>query len=272
MSKWPVVAGVVGGLTAAVAVNELLGKPVPFLRWSFVRMMLGMKTLTTEWQVGDGREEAVAKFVTATARAGDVDHVIDTIDDFAYKQSFLINVGDKKGAILDEALERRRPTRVLEVGAYVGYSALRIARRLAEGAHVYTVEFNAANASIARRIIEHAGMQDRITVIVGSLGDDGKTIDKLRDEHAFTDGHIDFVFLDHDKEVYLSDLHLLLDTGWLKPGSVVMADNVGFPGVPDYKQYMANQQGERWETREHSSFVEYQSVIKDLVLESVLLN
>jgi hypothetical protein len=39
----------------AVAVNELAGKPVPFLRPSFLRMTLNMRELTTRWQVGDGR-------------------------------------------------------------------------------------------------------------------------------------------------------------------------------------------------------------------------
>ena len=28
-----------------------LGKSVPFFRWSFLRMLLGMKTLTKNWQI-----------------------------------------------------------------------------------------------------------------------------------------------------------------------------------------------------------------------------
>ena len=39
------------------------GRRLPFLRWSFVRMGLGLKHLTTHWQVGDGREEALADHV-----------------------------------------------------------------------------------------------------------------------------------------------------------------------------------------------------------------
>jgi hypothetical protein len=41
---------------AAITVNELVGKPVPFLRWSFLTMMLRGRHLLREWQVGDGRE------------------------------------------------------------------------------------------------------------------------------------------------------------------------------------------------------------------------
>ena len=36
------------------------GKKVPFLRWSFWRMLIGMKHLLKDWQVGDGREEKAA--------------------------------------------------------------------------------------------------------------------------------------------------------------------------------------------------------------------
>ncbi len=261
----------VGLGSAAVAVNELLGKPVFFLRWSVIRMALGARSLMKDWQVGDGREQKVADLVVSNARAGDVDHAIQLIDEFGYRQSFLMNVGDEKGEILDAALRRSGAKRVLEVGAYVGYSALRIARQLPSDGRVYSVEFSAANAALARRIIEHAGMGERSTIVVGHLGDGGKTLAHLRDECGFAAETLDFVVLDHDKDVYLSDLLLLLDAGWLHPGSVVVADNVRFPGAPEYRAYMEKQEGSLWETREHESHVEYQSLVPDLVLESTLV-
>src|SRR5687767_8251642 len=46
---------------AAITVNELVGKPVPFLRWSFLTMMLRGRHLLREWQVGDGRETALER-------------------------------------------------------------------------------------------------------------------------------------------------------------------------------------------------------------------
>ena len=63
----------------------------------------------------------------AEARQGDLDDVIRVIDDFAYHRSFLINVGDEKGEILDAAIRRTQPRRLLELGTYCGYSALRMA-------------------------------------------------------------------------------------------------------------------------------------------------
>ena len=258
-------------LTAgAVAANEAAGKPVPFLRWSFLRLLAGLKHLTKEWQVGDGREDAAVSYVEQNARHGDLDDVIATIDRFARTQSVLINVGDEKGEILDAAMRSVKPSFVLELGTYVGYGALRLARSAPE-ARVVSVEFLPANAALARRVIAHAGVSDRVTVVEGSIGDGGRTVEHLRTVVGLGPGQLDAVFLDHAKEHYLADLHTIEDSGWLHPGSVVVADNVGFPGAPDYKAYMQEMEGTRYRTVEHETHVEYQAVIKDLVLESTFL-
>src|SRR5258708_1124700 len=82
-----------------------------------------------------------------------------------------------------------------------------------------------AGAGGAGRIWGHGGVGDRVSVGVGSVGDGGKTIAALSDEHGFAPGSLDFVFIDHDKAAYLPDLELILDAGWLHSGSVVVADN-----------------------------------------------
>lgn len=255
-------------LGVAIAGNEIGGKPLPFLRWSFLRMALGMKHLLTDWQVGDGREEALAEYVVTHARPGDVEDVIRLIDHFGRNHSFLINVGDEKGEILDRAVDRVRPHRLLELGTYCGYSALRIARRMPPDAHLFSVEFNSANADIARRIFAHAGIADRVTVVLGTLGDGGQTVRTLREKHGLVNGSLDFVFIDHDKDAYLPDLMRIEGEGWLHPGSVVVADNVKFPGAPAYQSYMTDHEGTLWRTVEHHAHVEYQTLLKDLVLES----
>jgi catechol O-methyltransferase len=245
-------------------------KQVPFFRWSFWRMLFGMKHLTTEWQVGDGREARLADYVVAKARRGDAADVVRVIDEFAWNESFLINVGDEKGRILDDAVGKARPGLVLELGTYCGYSSLRMAAA-APSARIVSIEFNAANAEIARRIHEHAGVGARVTVVVGTLGDGGTTIAALNAAHGFAKGAVDLVFVDHAKEVYLADLHRILEQGWLRQGALVVADNIKFPGAPDYLAYMKQQEGKTWRTAEHETHVEYQSMIKDLVLVSEYL-
>lgn len=251
--------------------TEIGGKRVPVLRWSFVRMMLGMKRLTTEWQVGDGREEALRAYVLENARAGDLDDVIATIDEFCYQRSFMINVGDEKGALLDDAVRRVAPKLILELGTYCGYSALRMARVMPEGARIVSIEFRAENADIARAIWRHAGIEDRATVVVGTLGDGGATLDALAADHGFGPGAVDLVFLDHDKDAYVPDVQRLLERGWLHAGSVLVADNIKVPGAPAYRAYMREREGTTWRTVEHKAHVEYQTMIGDLVLESEYL-
>ncbi len=244
-----------------------LKRRIPLLRWSVWRMGAGARKFQTTGQFGDGREAAAVDYVLQHARAGDVDDVLATIDKFAYEKSVLINVGDEKGELLDAAVRRANPAVALELGTYVGYSAMRIARG-APNAKVYSVEFAEANAANARRIWDHAGVADRVTCVVGTIGDDGRTLNALATEHGFAYGTVDFVFIDHDKAAYLADLLSILERGWLHPGSIVVADNVGWPGAPKYREYMRDQQGKLWNTVEHQSHVEYQSLLSDLVLES----
>ena len=242
----------------------------PFLRWSFWRLIFGMKHLTRYWQVGDGREARLAEYVLTRARRGDPADVIRVIDEFCYNKSFLINVGDEKGRILDAAVVQARASRILELGTYCGYSALRMAVA-APSARITSIEFSAANAEIARRILEHAGVSGRVTVVVGTLGDGGRTLETLRSAHGFGAGSVDLVFIDHDKKVYVSDLQLILQQGWLHPGSLVVADNVKFPGAPEYRAYMSVNEGKLWRTVTHEAHVEYQSLLKDYVLVSEYL-
>jgi catechol O-methyltransferase len=247
-----------------------LKQRLPFLRWSFLRLAVGARNISTTGQIGDGREAAAVDYVLANASKGDIDSVLATIDEFAYEQSFLINVGDEKGALLDTAVTRANPTLALELGTYVGYGALRIARAAPE-AKVYSVELAEANAGNARRIWEHAGVGDRITCVVGTIGDGGKTLDALAAAPGFGAGALDLVFIDHDKSAYLTDLQSIVDRAWLHTGSIVVADNVKMPGAPKYRAYMQEQQGKGWNTIEHKTHGEYQTLVADLVLESEYL-
>jgi catechol O-methyltransferase len=249
-------------------VSELGGRRLPFLRWSILRMLVSIRKLTTEWQVGDGREEALAEYVLTRARTGDLEDVIRTIDEFCYGRSFMINVGDEKGEILDATVRRTGPRLVLELGTYCGYIALRIARTMGPDARLVSLEFNPANAEIARRIWDHAGVGERLTVVVGTLGDGGATTDRLESEHGFAAASLDLVFIDHAKEEYVPDLERIVARGWLHPGSVVVADNIKLPGAPDYRAHMRAAEGRQWRSVEHSTHAEYQTLLKDIVLES----
>jgi predicted O-methyltransferase YrrM len=73
-------------------------------------------------EVNDTRDQIYAsrplllEYVLKNSRPGDIQNVIDTIDNFARTQQWLMNIGDKKGEILDNTVRSRQPKTVLELG------------------------------------------------------------------------------------------------------------------------------------------------------------
>jgi len=123
-------------------------------------------------------------------------------------------IGPERGKFLDEAVKRHGPRRVLEVGTFVGYSAIRMARLLGPGGRIICVEIDPGRAEIAKRNAERAGLGEVIDVRVG---DAKKVIPTLP-------GEFDLVFLDADKSEYWSYLKLVEPK--IRSGGVVVADNV----------------------------------------------
>ena len=52
------------------------------------------------------------------------------------------------------------------------------------------------------------------------------------------------------------------------PGLGSGRDNVKFPGAPKYRAYMKQAEGIKWHSVEHSTHAEYQTLLKDIVMES----
>lgn len=210
---------------------------------------------------GDGREERCLEHVRASAPEGDARAVLAAIDAFGREIDMLINIGDVKGKILSDALNARRPARALELGAYVGYSAIRAGVALREWNGTLTsVEISEENAVIARAMVAHAGLSSTVSIVVGTVA--GGALDGA--------APFDFVLLDHDKYFYLSDQQRLLRAGLLSPSAVVVADNCGVPGAPEYVAYMRGEGRALWDTVEHETSLEYLDAIPDRVLVSTL--
>lgn len=84
-------------------------------------------------------------------------------------------------------------TRILEFGTLAGYSTIWLARALAEGGRLVTLEADADYAEVARANVERAGLGDLVDVRVGPALD---TLPALAAEGA---GPFDLVFIDADK-------------------------------------------------------------------------
>ncbi|MBN3300088.1 COMT methyltransferase, partial [Amia calva] len=196
------------------------------------------------------RPQRLLAHVQKHATLRDPASVITTIDHFCRHREWAMNVGDEKGAILDSVVLEANPGTVLELGTYCGYSAVRIARLLAPGTRMFTLEFNPASAKIARQVIAWAGLEDKVTLLEGASGE---LIPQMKEK--FGVDKFDLVFLDHWKDRYLPDTHLLEDCGLLRIGSVLLADNVICPGTPDYLQYVRS--SPRYDSRYFKSHLEY---------------
>jgi len=211
---------------------------------------------------GTSTEQQMLKFVIQHAKQGDVNSVVTTIDDYAWQNRWMMNVGDEKGALLDTIFKEVNPKTALELGSYSGYSACRQGRWLKEGGKLITIEFNPANADVAEKIIEYAGMTGKVKLIRGDTKD---VIPQLKSKHGVDT--FDFVFIDHWKDVYLRDIKLLEEHDLLRKGSVIVADNVVFPGAPDYLAYVRNTP--RYKSFFYEAHLEYTKNMKDGLEKSI---
>lgn len=122
----------------------------------------------------------------------------------------------------------------LELGTYVGYSAIATARRLPPGGKLYGIDPNAMHVQVAREMIQHAGLSDKVEIIQGVLE---TSIPELRNRGVQA---VDYTLIDHVSNFFLKDLLILQNSGLLRKGSVVVADNVLLPGAPDYRKFVTS--------------------------------
>lgn len=196
---------------------------------------------------GDQREFYASKYVREHAPHNDPDALLFALEEFDLRWTML-HLGSEKGDYLDRAVRevivRSRispcPVRALEIGAYIGYSAIRIGRLLATEAHpgstLVSVEQNEDNAGYAREHVHYAGLSEIVTVLHSRIeecfddeidGDATATPFRNNSLQDDSNGPYDLVFLDHRKPFYLRDLKLLESKGVIDPSvTVVVADNV----------------------------------------------
>ncbi len=163
-------------------------------------------------------ERRALAYVRTHAMPGDPQSDLDTLDAFGRHHDFLMNVGDQKGVILDKAMGAANAKRVVELGCFCGYSAVRIARLLPDDGELISIEPKAEYLNVARDVVEFAGLSDKVRFLAGTASEVLPTLE----------GSFDLVFIDHVKEAYLPDLELIEAKHLITPGSIVVADNVGY--------------------------------------------
>lgn len=143
------------------------------------------------------------------------------------------NVGRAKGRVIRRLIDRHRPTRAVELGSLLGYSAILIAGSLPPRGRLVAIEQNAYLAKFVKANVETAGLARRVKVVVGEA---------LR-VIPLLSGRFDFVLIDAAKEDYLDYLRQLEPK--LLPGAVIVADNTGVfrRDVAPYLEYVRSAGG-----------------------------
>lgn len=121
--------------------------------------------------------------------------------------------GHLQGRLLAMLTAMIKPRRVLELGAFTGYSALCLAENLGEGCELHTVEVDDEMADHLTELFATSPGGDRITL---HIGDACEVIPTLS-------GTWDLVYVDANKRDYVAYLDLLIPR--MSPGGFILADN-----------------------------------------------
>ena len=108
----------------------------------------------------------------------------------------------------------KKPLRILEIGAAVGFSAILMSEYMPEGGRITTIENYDKRIPIARRNFERAGKAGQITLLEG----DALVVMKM------LPGPYDFIFMDAAKGQYIQYMPEALRL--LAPEGVLVSDNV----------------------------------------------
>jgi predicted O-methyltransferase YrrM len=148
-------------------------------------------------------------------------------------------IGRAKGRIIRRLLDRHRPTRAVEIGSLLGYSAILIAGALPPRGRLTCIEANPYLARFVKANAEEAGVGRKVKVVAG---------DALR-ALPLLSGRYDFVLIDARKEDYLDYLRQLEPK--LADGAVIVADNTGVyrREVAPYLEYVRGEP--RYTSREY---------------------
>ena len=139
--------------------------------------------------------------------------VIEAIEQEALRDRVPI-IRKEMQSFLKVLLMIKRPMRILEVGAAVGFSSILMSEYMPEGGHITTIENYDKRIPIARANFKRAGKEEQIDLIEG---------DALEVMHSL-EGPYDLIFVDAAKGQYIHYLPEVMRL--LGADGVLVSDNV----------------------------------------------
>ena len=139
-------------------------------------------------------------------------HCFKNYDDRSMLSGFV------QGRVLSMFSHMIRPQIVLEIGTYLGYSALCFAEGLAEAGKINTLDVQQYTNRLGLAFFQKRNYADRIEFHLGNAVDIIPTLPET----------FDLVFIDADKPNYPNYFDLVIDK--VRPGGFIIADNVLWSG------------------------------------------
>ena len=126
-----------------------------------------------------------------------------------------INIGAFEGRLIEILIRSIGAKKGIEVGTLGGYSTTWLARGLAPGGHITTLELDPKRADLARENFRKMGLGETVDIKVG------KALDTLKElEH---EGEFDFIFIDADKSNYGKYVEWAVPR--IRKGGLILCDN-----------------------------------------------
>ena len=117
-------------------------------------------------------------------------------------------------SFLKVLLLMKKPLRILEIGAAVGFSAILMSEYMPKDGHITSIENYEKRIPIALKNFERAGREKQITLLEGDALEVMRTLD----------GFYDFIFMDAAKGQYIQ--YMPEAVRLLAPEGVLVSDNV----------------------------------------------
>jgi caffeoyl-CoA O-methyltransferase len=148
-----------------------------------------------------------------------LDDISNEVEQFTlqnHPQAHMVS-GHVQGKVLEFLSAMIKPTTILEIGTFTGFSALCLAKGLQENGVLHTIELREDDAITAQHFFDKASA----TAIYLHVGNALQIIPTLKEQW-------DLVFIDADKTNYINYYELILPN--VKKGGWIIADNVLFHG------------------------------------------
>ena len=129
-----------------------------------------------------------------------------------------MQISPEQGQFLGFLVELIQARRILEIGTFTGYSALRMALSMPSAGRLTACDVDPETAAVAQRYWEEAGVAHKIRLVLAPALE---TLATLEPE-------FDMVFIDADKPNYASYFEEAMRL--VRPGGLILLDNVLWSG------------------------------------------